>query len=189
MHQTTVIEKEHNILDTRGQCFGSQGTVFWIPGGYWNGHQCPIRNHQHPSSLTILNLSPPRSKWWAECQPNSPPEDLRWRAQFKGCPQYPTSGQFVAGMMGLKDKTYFYKAIFLSRLKIISWSNEQGGLPRKTEKYQHRFREGFLYNLILIWDTVPVTLVPNSRQSTSKEVDQKNVRKCSIQERRQVIKL
>ena len=50
MHQTTVIEKEHNILDTRGQCFGSQGTVFWIPGGYWNGHQCPIRNHQHPSS-------------------------------------------------------------------------------------------------------------------------------------------
>ena len=32
MHQTTVIEKEHNILDTRR-------TIFWIPGGHWNGYQ------------------------------------------------------------------------------------------------------------------------------------------------------
>ena len=36
-----------------------------------------------------------------------------------------------------KTGTYCYKAIFFSRLKIISWGNKQGGLLRKkTEKYE-----------------------------------------------------
>ena len=60
--------------------------------------------------------------------------------------------------------TYCCKSIFFSRLKIISWGDKQGGLLRKKKRRSMKgFREELLYSFMLIWDTVPVFLVSNSR--------------------------